>query len=129
MINSVSKNLQKIKWSDETVSEFIGTYLSEPKPDVVFEANKKITLHTFAEKLTAVGVTLDLKSLMLFSGEYFFLNGEMINDNEDSAALLKLLADNRRVIAEDLKTYKPINPSLLQQLYDWYIAGYLHLMS
>ena len=128
MINSVSKNLQKIKWSNETVSEFIGTYLSEPKPDVVFEANKKITLHAFAEKLTAVGVTLDLKSLMLFSGEYFFLNGEMINDNEDSAALLKLLADNRRVIAEDLKTYKPINPSLLQQLYDWYIAGYLHLM-
>ena len=129
MINSVSKNLQKIKWTDEMVSEFIGTYLSEPKPDVVFEANKKITLRAFSEKLSTLGITLDLKSLMLFSDNCFFLNGEMINFTDTSATIMKILADNRSVIAEDLKTYQPIDSALLQQLYDWYIAGYLHLIS
>ena len=129
MINSVSKNLQKIKWTDEMVSEFIGTYLSEPKPDVVFEANKKITLRTFSEKLSTLGIALDLKSLMLFSDNCFFLNGEMINFTDTSATIMKILADNRSVIAEDLKTYQPIDSALLQQLYDWYIAGYLHLIS
>ena len=129
MINSVSKNLQKIKWTDEMVSEFIGTYLSEPKPDVVFEANKKITLRAFSEKLSTLGIALDLKSLMLFSDNCFFLNGEMINFTDTSATIMKILADNRSVIAEDLKTYQPIDSALLQQLYDWYIAGYLHLIS
>jgi 50S ribosomal protein L16 3-hydroxylase len=129
MIISVSKNLQKIKWTDEMVSEFIGTYLSEPKPDVVFEANKKITLRAFSEKLSTLGIALDLKSLMLFSDNCFFLNGEMINFTDTSATIMKILADNRSVIAEDLKTYQPIDSALLQQLYDWYIAGYLHLIS
>ena len=129
MINSVSKNLQKIKWTDEMVSEFIGAYLSEPKPDVVFEANKKMTLRAFSEKLSTLGIALDLKSLMLFSDNCFFLNGEMINFTDTSATIMKILADNRSVIAEDLKTYQPIDSALLQQLYDWYIAGYLHLIS
>lgn len=128
MINAVSENLQKIKWTDEIVSEFIGTYLSEPKPDVVFDGNKKISLRTFSEKLSTLGITLDLKSLMLFSDNCFFLNGEMINFTDKSAIILKTLADNRCVIAEDLKASQPIDSALLQQLYDWYIAGYLHLI-
>lgn len=128
MINAVSENLQKIKWTDELVSEFIGTYLSEPKTDVVFDGNKKISLRAFSEKLSTLGIKLDLKSLMLFSDNCFFLNGEMINFTDKSAAILKILADNRRIVGEDLKAYQPINSTLLQQLYDWYIAGYLHVI-
>lgn len=128
MINAVSENLQKIKWTDELVSEFIGTYLSEPKTDVVFDGNKKISLRAFSEKLSTLGITLDLKSLMLFSDNCFFLNGEMINFTDTSATILKILADNRRIVGEDLKAYQPINSTLLQQLYDWYIAGYLHVI-
>ena len=128
MIHTVSENLQKIKWSDEMVSEFLGTYLSDPKPNVVFDANKKIALRDFPEKISTIGIKLDLKSLMLFSGDDFFLNGEMVNFTGESATILKILADNRSIVAEDLKAYPSIDSILLQQLYDWYIAGYLHLI-
>lgn len=128
MIHTVSENLQKIKWSDEMVSEFLGTYLSDPKPDLVFDANKKIALRAFSEKMTTIGIALDLKSLMLFSDDDFFLNGEMVNFTGESATILKILADNRSIVAEDLKAYPSIDSILLQQLYDWYIAGYLHLI-
>ena len=129
MIHTVSENLQKIKWSDEMVSEFLGTYLSDPKPDVVFDANKKIALRDFPEKISTIGIKLDLKSLMLFSGDDFFLNGEMVNFTGESATILKILADNRSIVAENLKAYPSIDSILIQQLYDWYIAGYLHLIS
>ena len=129
MIHTVSENLQKIKWSDEMVSEFLGTYLSGPKPDVVFDANKKIALRDFPEKISTIGIKLDLKSLMLFSGDDFFLNGEMVNFTGESATILKILADNRSIVAENLKAYPSIDSILIQQLYDWYIAGYLHLIS
>jgi 50S ribosomal protein L16 3-hydroxylase len=125
MIAKVSANLQKIQWSDEVIAEFLGTYLSDPKIDVVFDANKKISLPIFGEKLAKLGIALDLKSLMLFSGSYFFLNGEMIKFTEQSSSILKVLADNRRIIADDLKTYYPLDSLLLKQLYDWYMAGYL----
>jgi 50S ribosomal protein L16 3-hydroxylase len=125
MISTVTESLKAIKWSDGLVAEFLGTYLSDPKPDVVFDANKKISLRTFDERLAKIGIALNLKSLMLFSDDHFFLNGEMIKFTGESAAILKVLADNRRIITNDLKTYKSLDSALLQQLYDWYIAGYL----
>ncbi len=129
MINTVSENLKKITWSEAMVAEFLGRYLSDPKPDVVFNGNKKISTTTFSKKITAMGLELDLKSLMLFSGANFFINGEMINLTGESAAVLKILADHRRITAKDFKIYKTINTALLELLYDWYSAGYLHIIS
>lgn len=128
MINTVSENLKEIKWSNALVAEFLGTYLSEPKPDIIFNTNKKMSLSVFGEKLVKVGIALDLKSLMLFFDNHFFLNGEMTRFTDESAAILMMLADNRRIDATDLEAYTPLNPTLLQQLHDWYIAGYLRFI-
>jgi len=129
MITKVSANLHKIKWSDSVVAEFLGTYLSEPKADVIFGVNKKMALATFSKKLEKIGISLDLKSHMLFSDNHFFLNGEMTKFTEESAVILKILADNRRINMLDLETYKPLDLALLQQMYDWYVAGYLNFDS
>ncbi|MSP86434.1 MAG: cupin domain-containing protein [Methylotenera sp.] len=128
MISTVSANLQKVKWSEAMVSEFLGTYLSDPKSDVVFDANKKISLRTFSEKVTTIGIALDLKSLMLFAGDNFFLNGEMANFTGESAVILKRLSDKRRLISDDLMANQALDSTLLQQLYNWYMAGYLHVI-
>lgn len=120
MVAKVSANLQKIKWSDEMVAEFLGTYLSEPKPDIVFDANKKITLRNFCEKLAKIGIALDLKSQMLFFADYFYMNGEAVKYIGESASILTTLADERCIEATNIS-----DELLLQQLYDWYIAGYL----
>jgi 50S ribosomal protein L16 3-hydroxylase len=120
MIAKVSANLQKIKWSDDLVAEFLGSYLSEPKVDVVFEANKKMSLRSFSEKLAKIGIALDLKSQMLFFGDNFYMNGEAVKFTSELASILTILADKRCITATSIE-----DSILLQQLYDWYIAGYL----
>ena len=120
MVHKVSEILNKIQWSENDIAQFLGAYLSEPKPDVLFEANKKISLKAFSEMLANNGISLDLKSQMLFSDDTFYLNGEAALFKGEAAAQLRTLADKR--IAPPHKTQDEV---LLQQLYDWYIAGYL----
>ena len=129
MVNKVSLDLQKIKWSDELVAEFLGTYLSDPKADVVFDANKKISIKSFSDKLAKLGIALDLKSQMLFfcnsSITTFFVNGETVSFTGDSAELLKTLADKRHLLVSDIANKVEQDQLLSKQLYDWYVAGYL----
>ncbi len=129
MVNKVSLDLQKIKWSDELVAEFLGTYLSDPKADVVFDANKKISIKSFSDKLAKLGIALDLKSQMLFfcntALTSFFVNGETVSFTGDSAELLKTLADKRHLLASDIANKVEQDQLLSKQLYDWYVAGYL----
>jgi 50S ribosomal protein L16 3-hydroxylase len=126
MVARVAGILKKIEWSNSDVADFLGTYLSEPKPDVVFDANKKISLSNFNQRLAKYGITLDLKSQMLFTGNTFYLNGEAVTFNEASAHILTKLADLRSVRAEDLNNSKTIDEMLFKQLYEWYLAGFLH---
>ncbi len=120
MIAKVSSNLQKIKWSDELVAEFLGAYLTEPKVDVIFQANKKMTMRGFSEKIAKAGIALSLKSQMLFVANHFYLNGESAKFTGQAANVLTALADHRTIEATSIQ-----DALLLQQLYDWYIAGYL----
>ena len=124
MIGKVSAILRNIHWSDQDVGDFLGTYLSEPKPDVVFDANKKISLSNFNKKLLSHGIALDLKSQMLFINNQFYLNGETAAFTDKSAALLSKLADYRQLNASDINQ-QPLDEKLQQQLHVWYLAGFL----
>ena len=121
MVHKVGEILNKIQWSEHDVAQFLGQYLSEPKPDAVFEANKKISLKTFGDKLAKTGISLDLKSQMLFAGDTFYLNGETVLSDVKSVEVLRSLADKRTI-----SSYQTPDATLLQQLYDWYITGYLY---
>ena len=122
MIHQVNENLQKIQWSDDLVGEFLGTYLSEPKPDIVFSKNKKMPIAVFAEKIAALGLALDLKSQMLFVGNHFYLNGEVAKYAGASASLLKSLANKRQILPSEID-----DADLLKQLHEWFLAGYLSI--
>jgi len=131
MLRQVSHNLNKIQWSDELVADFLGTYLSDPKADVVFAANKKMKLTIFAKKLAETGISLDLKSQMLFFADgslcVFYVNGELTKFSNEVAAELKILADKRQLTVTELANIKTLDQAVVQQLYDWYFAGYLQL--
>lgn len=127
MISKVSAILKKIHWSALDVGDFLGTYLSEPKPDVVFDANKKISLGNFNKKLLSHGIALDLKSQMLFINNKFYLNGEAAAFAQRSACLLSKLADDRQLNAGDMNQ-EPLEEKLQQQLHDWYLAGFVDFM-
>ena len=125
MVATVSAQLQSMQWSSNTVAEFLGRYLSEPKSHVVFNTNKKISQAAFLKQASSRGLCLDLKSLMLFEGERFYLNGEMTTGTGDAAATLKKLADYRQLRAADLVSHLN-NEDLTALFYAWYLAGYLH---
>lgn len=126
MVTKVAENLKKIQWSNTDVADFLGSYLSEPKPDVVFEVNKKMSQNNFNKSLTKYGIWLDLKSQMLFSGNRFYLNGEAVTFTDKSAAILTKLADDRELSVDDMNHSQITDEPLLQQLHEWYLAGYLH---
>ena len=130
MIFKVSANLNKITWTESMVTEFLGTYLSDPKANVVFDTNKPTSLLKFSEKLAKIGVSLDLKTQMLFFGEnelcQFFINGESATFSGEVAKVLKILADNRKLAACEFSLEIINNEQLMQQLHTWYLVGYLH---
>jgi 50S ribosomal protein L16 3-hydroxylase len=127
MVTKVAEILKKIQWSDNDVADFLGSYLSEPKPDVVFDVNKKISLSNFNKNLTKYGIMLDLKSQMLFTGNTFYLNGEAVTFTGESAQTLTKLADQRALNADDLNNSHTLDETLLNQLLEWHLAGFLHL--
>lgn len=126
MITKVAEILKRIQWSVNDVADFLGSYLSEPKADVVFDANKKISFDNFNKSLAKCGITLDLKSQMLFTGNTFYLNGEAVIFTGESAKILTKLADLRALSADDIKHSQTTEASLLKQLHEWHLAGFLH---
>jgi 50S ribosomal protein L16 3-hydroxylase len=80
----------------------------------------------FNKSLAKYGIRLDLKSQMLFSGNRFYLNGEVVTFTDKSAVILTKLADNRELSLDDMNHSQITDEPLLQQLHEWYLAGYLH---
>jgi 50S ribosomal protein L16 3-hydroxylase len=127
MVAKVSKNLARIQWSDSQIGAFLGSYLSEPKSHVIFEPNRKISLKAFKDQLAKHTLALDLKSQMLFFADRFYLNGECAEFTTEVDAVdldaLKTLAD-KRTLAPGKH-----GEAIAQQLYDWYLAGYIEFES
>jgi len=85
MIRFAHALLKRIRWSQRDVERFLGEYLSEPKPHVVFEpgrgAGQVVRLHP--------------KTRLLYRGSRFFINGESLLLRGAAAAAVRELADRR----------------------------------
>ena len=85
MIGFTRKLLRRIRWSHRDIERFLGEYLSEPKPHVVFEprrgAGQVVRLHP--------------QTRLLYRGSRFFINGESLSLRGAAAAALRELADRR----------------------------------
>jgi 50S ribosomal protein L16 3-hydroxylase len=127
MVSKVTATLNNIQWSSSDIADFLGTYLSEPKPNVFFAANKKISLSQFNKKILQNGIALDLKSQMLFSKQMFYLNGERVECDAAQTPLMQQLADERELNPKTLSDL--LNQALLEKLHTWYLAGYIHVAS
>jgi 50S ribosomal protein L16 3-hydroxylase len=108
MVQFTRRLLSRIRWSNGDVADFLGRYLSAPKPQVVFKAgNAKGAL-----------VRLDPKSQLLYYGTRFFMNGESFSHRQ--AAVLRELADRRALEAARLAP-------LAGLIREWQRAGYVYL--
>lgn len=125
MVTKVAAILEKICWTHSDIGDFLGRYLSEPKPDVYFTPNKKLSFANFKKQLLTYGIELDLKSQMLFRDSTFYMNGEPVTVKPITAASAAMLADIRKLSAAEASHCT--DETWLTQLHTWHSAGYLHI--
>ncbi|MFA6015342.1 MAG: cupin domain-containing protein [Gallionellaceae bacterium] len=125
MLEQVGKAIKKIQWDNEDVANFLGSYLSEPKPHVYFDAPvKPLSAQRFAERLATQKMQLDLKTQMLCTGKMLFINGDSIQVGKACYRILRELADTRELPAGSNFPGKTI-----ELLYEFYLEGFIKFSS
>lgn len=121
MLQQVGRAIRKVKWDDEDVANFLGSYLSEPKPHIFFDVPAKpMTEARFAQTLQKSGAILDLKTQMLCHGNTAFINGDAYPVGQGCYRILRELAD-ARMLPPSCK----LTREAADLLYQWYLDGYL----
>ncbi len=116
-----ARAVQAVRWSAADVREFAGRFLSEPKPQVYFTPPARPLARSAFERIAArTGLALDARSRLLFSGTMFFLNGERVAVPAAARALVRRLADRRRLEA-------PIaaGAAFWDTAHAWYLQGFV----
>ncbi len=121
MLHQVAQAIRKVQWDNEDVANFLGCYLSEPKPHIYFDAPvKPLSAARFAQDVQMRGVTLDLKTQMLCRDTTVFINGDAHPLGKAAYRTLRELADTRTLPAHTKSTQM-----VEALLYQWYVDGYL----
>lgn len=110
MVDFTAQLLSRIRWSRRDAADFLGRYLSAPKPHVVFRASR-----TKGER-----VRLDPKTQLLYLGERFFMNGEGFSLPRALRRAFRELADRRELRLARLARAAGL-------IAEWRRAGYAHL--
>jgi 50S ribosomal protein L16 3-hydroxylase len=126
MVKRVNAMLKKIRWNKEMAGDFLGTYLSEPKPHITFDVPPNISLAAFRKALMTKGLKLDLKTQALFHEDKFFINGEHVVMGTDWSSCLKYLADHRQLTPNMLQSKLLDDAGLMDLFFNWYLAGYVN---
>jgi len=121
MLQQVAQAIAKIQWSKRDIASFLGSYLSEPKPHIFFDAPARLlSREKFMQALQNRGVALDLKTQMLCHGRSVFINGEAHKTGRETYRVLRALADERSLPAGAALPRKAFD-----LLYQWYADGYI----
>ncbi len=123
MQSRIAAMLAKLRVSRAMVDEFAGTFLSEPKADVVFAPPQTpLTRRAFVRAVRAQGVALDRRTQLLYDDRRFYINGAALAPPRDARADLALLADHRALTSARCATLAAATTDLLHQ---WHHDGYL----
>jgi 50S ribosomal protein L16 3-hydroxylase len=121
MIEGLAGALSRLRFSRKMLGDVIGTVSTTPKANVIFERPvAPLPKHRFAASAQAHGVRLDPRSIMLYFGTTAYINSEQVALPARGRSALCRLADERRLTA--------VPASVIELLYEWYCAGWLHLI-
>jgi 50S ribosomal protein L16 3-hydroxylase len=124
MVQQVAKTIRKVRWDDEDIANFLGSYLSDPKPHIYFDAPANpLTEARFVLALKKGNVILDLQSQMLCYKQTVFMNGESHSVGKGSFQILRELADTRQ-----LPPSAKLTAEATALLYEFYLDGYVKLL-
>lgn len=125
MLARIASELQKISFTDEDFTIFLGEYLSEPKPNVFFDSPARpMSATRFAQAASKRGVVLSRKTRMLYRGKHLFINGESYTLTRADRAPLVALADRRILEGSEIPQ---VSQDVMDALYTWYEDGWLDL--
>jgi 50S ribosomal protein L16 3-hydroxylase len=126
MLDTVIEELNKVRFTEDDITIFLGEYLSEPKHNVFFTGPAKpLTLERFLQAAEKKGgVVLSAKSQMLYRGSHVFINGESFAIGRADRAALVALANER---ALDPAALAAASDDVVDALYAWYTDGWLEL--
>lgn len=125
MLEQVGKAIKKIQWDKEDIANFLGSYLSEPKPHVYFDAPvKPLSAQRFSDRLATRKIELNRKTQMLCSGKMVFINGDSIKVGKACYRILRELADTRELSAGSNFPGKTV-----ELLYEFYLEGFIEFSS
>jgi 50S ribosomal protein L16 3-hydroxylase len=120
MLDQVAAMLKVIRWDKNTVEDFLGRYLSEPKAHIFFDPPERpLTPAAFARVAAEQGLHLDPRSQLLFRGHTFYMNGDRVESPQETFTALQTLADRRAL--SPTQVAQPVLPLL----HEWYVAGFL----
>lgn len=123
MLRAVHSEISRLALSPANIRRFLGSYLSEPQPHVLFHPpSRGLSGANFRERLRRGGATLDLASRLLWSGADIFINGELVRLPPPCKPYLVTLADTRR-----LGPGLDLPEEMIETLHEWHRAGYLLL--
>lgn len=111
------KALQQLLGDQRSLQVALGEVMTEPKPNVWFAVSD-------ANGALACGVTLDVRTRMLYDAQHIYINGESFRAAGADARLMRRLADQRRLDAQALKR---ASDGALELLNEWRCAGWLHV--
>lgn len=125
MLDTVTEELNKVRWDEEDVTVFLGEHMSEPKHNVFFTGPAKpLTVGRFMESAAKRGIKLSSKTLMLYRGKHVFINGESFAVGRADKTVLDVLANERRIAGAVLDK---ATDDVLDALYTWYQDGWVEL--
>ncbi|CAN5720417.1 cupin domain-containing protein [soil metagenome] len=125
MLTTISEQLAKIQFTDDDMTIFLGEHLTEPKASVFFSSPKKaLTPKRFTLSAQKNGVSLSLKTQMLYKGKHVFINGESFSVGKEDKLILSKLANQRKLGATDIAT---ASDDVIEAFCIWYEDGWLEL--
>ncbi|MEY5098654.1 MAG: hypothetical protein RJA36_1373 [Pseudomonadota bacterium] len=107
--------LRRLLEQPQALARALGEVMTEPKPKVWFEE---------AEGDWIPGaIVLDRRTRMMYDEYHVFINGEAYRAAGKDAALMRRLADERRL---DARSVRAASAGAKELLGEWFMAGWLH---
>ncbi|MDY0330183.1 MAG: cupin domain-containing protein [Thiomonas sp.] len=121
MVRFAREAFSRLKPDAAFFENVLGVYLTTPKPQVWFEG-VAIPAATLRRACRQSGCRLDRRSKMLYTAQAVFINGEAVDAALASSAVLRRLADQQNLSAEQVQSSSKAELAVLA---DWCAQGWL----
>lgn len=120
MVDATGAAIAAVRWTRGDIADFLGRYLSEPKPQVFFDPPEAPpTFAAFRKTLAMRPIVLDRRTILLYGPKAAYINGECIRFPRGVPAALRTLADRREWRGGE------VADGVLRLMHEWLEAGFI----